>query len=262
MAIDPDFARPLTQCSDTSGSGTAQSCSFPVVYEQVPQKGDAFVYYTTTTNTGPLTINVNGSGAAPVLKWQGTALAAGDIQANKPVLMTFDGTNWLVSTIGNAPSGSSVTLNYFQPSNDRNGTLNPRNGNVALWAFVPPANVTFTHILVHISTADSSGLYSWGIYSSTGDLVASVTAASYAATGTVDLATIQGSKTLTGGQRYYFGITGNATVLAIWAGADEILPVNNGSGSATTAGVLPATTTIPSDSWLDTANEPYFVLHN
>lgn len=91
------------QCSDTSGSGTAQSCTTSPSF--TPVKGDVIVYYTTTSNTGALTLNVNSTSAAAVQKWLGTALASGDIPANKPVLMTFDGTNWQAHTIGNAPSG-------------------------------------------------------------------------------------------------------------------------------------------------------------
>jgi hypothetical protein len=74
--------------------------------------GSAIVYSTTTSNSGAgLTLNVNSLGAKSVAKWQSTTtLAAGDIAANKQVLMTYDGTNWETTTIGNAPSGGGVTL--------------------------------------------------------------------------------------------------------------------------------------------------------
>jgi hypothetical protein len=105
------IALPL-QCSDSSGSGTAQSCTTSPSF--TPVKGDAIIYYTTTANTGALTENVNSTSAAPVQKWDGTALASGDIKANTPVWEVFDGTNWQVQTIGNAPSGgggvTSVTI--------------------------------------------------------------------------------------------------------------------------------------------------------
>lgn len=106
---EPNFADSLLKCSDTSGSATAQSCTAPAGWTLPPLKGDVIVYYTTTANTGALTLNFNGSGAAPVQKQGGVALAAGDIQANKPVLMTFDGTNWNLQ-IGGSPAGSGATV--------------------------------------------------------------------------------------------------------------------------------------------------------
>lgn len=96
------------QCSDTSGSGTVQTCSTTPTF--VPAKGDTLVYYTTTQNTGALTENVNGSGAANVQKWQGTALSAGDIKANEPVLEVFDGTNWQISNVGLTSGSGAVCL--------------------------------------------------------------------------------------------------------------------------------------------------------
>jgi hypothetical protein len=98
-------ATSIPLCSDSSGSGTAQSCTTSPSF--TPSAGSVIAYTTTTANTGTgLTINVNSLGAKSVAKWQGTTtLAANDMLAGKYVLMTYDGTNWEASTIGNAPSG-------------------------------------------------------------------------------------------------------------------------------------------------------------
>lgn len=95
----------IAVCSDTSGSGTAQSCTTSPSF--TPVAGSVIVYTTSTPNSGTsLTINVNSLGAKPVAKWQNTTtLAAHDILSGVYVLMTYDGTNWEASTIGNAPSG-------------------------------------------------------------------------------------------------------------------------------------------------------------
>ena len=92
-------------CSDSSGSGTVQSCTTSPSF--TPSAGTVIAYTTTTANTGAgLTLNVNSLGAKSVAKWQGTTtLVANDMLAGKYVLMTYDGTNWEMSTIGNAPSG-------------------------------------------------------------------------------------------------------------------------------------------------------------
>jgi hypothetical protein len=91
-------------CNDSSGSGTAQSCSTSPTF--APSVGDQIVYKTTTANTGDVTINVNTAGAAHVRKWLGSStLASGDLAANIPELLTWDGSYWEVYTIGNVPSG-------------------------------------------------------------------------------------------------------------------------------------------------------------
>lgn len=100
----------LPSCSDTSGSATAQSCSTSPSF--TPVAGQSCVVYTTTTaNTGSsLTVNVNSLGAKAVAKWLGTTtLAAGDVPANKPVIICYDGTNWDLATVGNAPTGGAFT---------------------------------------------------------------------------------------------------------------------------------------------------------
>ena len=98
---------PPLQCSDTSGSGTTQSCTTSPSF--TPAAKDCITYNTTTTNTGALTLNVNSQGAKAVQKWLGSALVAGDVVANKPQYACYDGTNWQVMTIGNAPSAGGVT---------------------------------------------------------------------------------------------------------------------------------------------------------
>jgi len=103
-------------CLDTSGSGTVQSCTTTPTF--VPAAGDSIIYETTTTNTGDLTINVNGAGAVHARKWQASAtLAAGDLVAGVYMLATYDGTYWEFYTIGNAPAGAgAVQVVYSTPS--------------------------------------------------------------------------------------------------------------------------------------------------
>lgn len=95
-------------CADTSASGTAQVCNTSPSF--TPAANDCIIYTTTTANTGTgLTLNVNSLGAKSVAKWQGTTtLAANDVLAGKQVLACYDGTNWELGTIGNAPGGSSA----------------------------------------------------------------------------------------------------------------------------------------------------------
>jgi hypothetical protein len=97
------------KCADSSGSATAQTCTASPTLSSLAVN-TCIAYTTTTVNTGALTLNVSSLGAKPVVKWLGTALAAGDMPANKSQLLCYDGTNWNASTIGNAPSGGGGGL--------------------------------------------------------------------------------------------------------------------------------------------------------
>lgn len=108
--LNAGTATNLLSCADTSASGTAQSCTTSPSF--TPAANSCVIYTTTTANTGTgLTLNVNGLGAKSVAKWLGTTtLAAGDVKANSPQLACYNGTVWNLSTIGNAPSGGSITF--------------------------------------------------------------------------------------------------------------------------------------------------------
>lgn len=96
-------------CLDSSGSGTAQTCTTSPSF--TPGLGSWIIYKTTTANTGAgLTINVNSLGAKSVAKWQTTTtLAANDVRAGAFIPMYYDGTNWEAASIGNAPSTSGLS---------------------------------------------------------------------------------------------------------------------------------------------------------
>ena len=95
-------------CADTSGSGTAQSCTTSPSF--TPAASDCVIYTTTTANSGAgLTLAVNGAAAKSVAKWQNvTTLAANDVRASTENLACYDGTNWEIDKIGNAPGGSGT----------------------------------------------------------------------------------------------------------------------------------------------------------
>lgn len=100
------IASPLI-CADSSGSGTAQSCTTSPTF--TPASGDVLIYSTTTTNTGALTLNANASGAASVKKWMSSAaLVSGDVPSGVPMLAIYDGADWNIVDIGNAPTGGGT----------------------------------------------------------------------------------------------------------------------------------------------------------
>ena len=92
-------------CTDSSGSTTTYVCTTAPSF--TPAAKDCIHLTVGATNSGASTLNVNSTSAAPLQKWLGTALASGDLPASKTQTACFDGTNWQVSTIGNAPSGGT-----------------------------------------------------------------------------------------------------------------------------------------------------------
>lgn len=109
---------PINLCSDSSGSGTAQSCTTsPVSF--TPTTGIAIIYQTTTANTGDVTVNVNALGAKHIRKsFAAAVLGAGDLPANVPVVLVYDGTFWELFSTGNASvssPGGRLTLTTGTP---------------------------------------------------------------------------------------------------------------------------------------------------
>ena len=247
------------QCSDSSGSGTAQSCTTSPTF--TPAKGDAIIYYTTTANTGALTLNVDSSSAAGVQKWQGTALASGDIKANIPILLTFDGTHWQTSTIGNAPAGGGTSANSaLLTLGGAGGQTIAANSNTIVSSMPGPAgSVTFSYVIFNITTATSLAV-SFGIYGpcapSAGSCAAVCTtvAATYSSTGPQKVGCQQTTPiTITpapSGQYYYLAYTGQATDTGFYDGSPGFYAaICGGQGSSTSGGQLGGTTSIPAVSW-------------
>lgn len=127
-------ALPLT-CADTSGSGTAQSCTTTPTF--TPATGDCINYTTTTANTGTgLTINVNSTSARSVSKQQGstTTLAPNDVLANKQIRACFDAANtWEIDTVGNTPAAGITSISL--PTNIFGGATIPCTGPTCAFTF-------------------------------------------------------------------------------------------------------------------------------
>jgi hypothetical protein len=105
----------------------------------------------------------------------------------------------------------------------------------------------FGHLTVWVDAADAGHTAQFGIYSSTGALVASTTAAALSSTGLATLAISQGTVTMAAG-KYYFAAVGNAASTASLAeatGTWTFFKFASLSGSA-----MPSTITVPSDSYV------------
>lgn len=94
-------------CSDT-GSANALACSPTNAYGAYTT-GTALRVKVANANTGATTINVNSLGTKNVTKNGTTALASGDLAAGGIYLMTYDGTEFVVTqNLGSGGSGSAI----------------------------------------------------------------------------------------------------------------------------------------------------------
>lgn len=132
--------------------------------------------------------------------------------------------------------------------------------------FYLPNSVTFSNIIASFGTSDAGNNYDWGIYDNNGNLKAHVGAHAITSTGINDVAATGSPITLSAG-KYYFAFTGNATIARInspfvssvvivsFAAVQEV-------STTSTGGALPATISVPTDSWTtSTVNVHAFVLH-
>jgi hypothetical protein len=86
--------------SDTGGVNTIVVTLFPAVVNL--QEGATYRILVANTNTGAVTIDVNGLGAIALTKLSNVALAAGDILADSIIEVSYDGTQFqLLSGLGN-----------------------------------------------------------------------------------------------------------------------------------------------------------------
>ncbi len=108
--------------------GTANAITATTTPSFAPQAGSTICFKATATNTGAVTLNVNGSGAVNLLRGN-TALVAGDIQANQLVTATYDGATWQATggvgdNLGNHQATQTVTANannVYDIGNSTNG---------------------------------------------------------------------------------------------------------------------------------------------
>ena len=98
-----------TYAADAEASDTYVITLDPAVTAYVT--GQEFAFLANTANTGAATLNVNGLGAKTIVKHKSVTLANNDIKAGSVVYVSYDGTNFqMTSQLGNAPAGSGDLL--------------------------------------------------------------------------------------------------------------------------------------------------------
>jgi hypothetical protein len=176
-------------------------------------------------------------------------------------------------------SGSGANLTSLNASNISSGTL--PNARISGWPLSPafnlwtcnggqgqlltantllligftlPAPVTFSNLVIGVTTGDGTNNSDVGIYNSAGTLIADAGAQHFSTTGnTVKIAMVQGSQTIQPG-KYYLAYTSTATTFKpnVCYGGGDITFAYNASFGASSGGALPASITPPAEA-LNTA---------
>ena len=89
--------------------------------------GMVVVFEPANTNTGAVTIALNGLAAKAIVKWDGDALIAGDLAANVPAVLVYDGsTNFILlnpNFPATLPAVSGANLTALNADNLSSGTV-------------------------------------------------------------------------------------------------------------------------------------------
>jgi hypothetical protein len=130
--------------------------------------GQVFFIKITTANTGTSTLNLNGLGAKTLVKETSTALASGDLLANKIYAVAYDGTNFQVVDVADALKANLASPAFTGVPTAPTATAGTNTTQLATTAFVGSAltannqSLSLTSLSVgsgYTGDAGSSALY-------------------------------------------------------------------------------------------------------
>lgn len=105
---DQDGSAPLDYTADT-GAVNALVAAMPLPFDTLVV-GLPFGIRVAHTNTGPVTVNVDGLGVYPLHKLGGLELGVGDIQETQIIRIAWDGTNFQLLSYNSPPVTDAATL--------------------------------------------------------------------------------------------------------------------------------------------------------
>lgn len=106
--------------------------------------------------------------------------------------------------------------------------------------FTLEAELTFSHVVLSIATADVVNNYDAGIYSKAGALLANIGKQHLPSTGTQSFAALQGSVTLSPGLYIFAWTTDASTVAGLYYDLNAIAWIHGASFATGSGGTLPA----------------------
>lgn len=138
----------------STGTGTAYAVTLTgyTIDSVADLLGLPFVFKAHLSSTGAATLAVNGESPVALTRHDGTALQAGDVSLNQPVLVLFDGSNFRALNCLNVgvPPASAVTA----VTSEANGTATAlaTGTTVASGTLTLPAGKTWKHVRVVFAT--------------------------------------------------------------------------------------------------------------
>lgn len=106
--LDQDGSAPLDYADDTGAADALVAALSPALPALVV--GMPFGIKVGNTNTGAVTLNLNGLGALPLHKLGAQELAVGDIQAGQIISVAYDGANFQLLSYNSPPVTDATTL--------------------------------------------------------------------------------------------------------------------------------------------------------
>ncbi|MGY5794128.1 phage tail protein len=91
---------------------TNNTNAYTLTYDVPPVdyfRGEPFSFFVNATNTGPVTLSINGMPAEDLVQGDGTALKAGDLVAELPVMVTYNGSKFRMVTASANPSFGAIS---------------------------------------------------------------------------------------------------------------------------------------------------------
>lgn len=160
-------------CRSTTGNTTYTCDTTPATTEYTRDR--CYTLDADTANTTTATVSINTLGNKSILRRNGDALQAGDITANKPIGICYDGTQFIIQ--GDGGGGGALTGNYWAKTLYDGPVSHLSYGTVGttpyVWHVTIGAARTVSKIGFYIDSANPLGTscsggtcgITWGIYS-------------------------------------------------------------------------------------------------
>ncbi|MGH9449402.1 MAG: beta strand repeat-containing protein, partial [Terriglobia bacterium] len=213
--------------------------------------GSAFVVGTMVSNSttagSPATINVSGGypasggGSSTTVQVNGTALSTqSPVNFQSGALVTVSNPSAGTVQISAAPQA------FWTPGLYPNSTLGFGLNTEAVSGITLTYPVTASSITLSVNSTDSTSgdLYSFGIFNSSGTLVAHIAPTALTTIGNFTASFLEGTVSFAAGQ-YYVGTTANASTARVLAGTNAVTFLTDTNGAATTGGAQPSSITPP-----------------
>lgn len=151
----------------STGSGTAYAVTFPGlnITDVADVLGLPLVWKAHTSSTGAATLAINGEAAVTLSRHDGTALQAGDIALDAPVVVLFDGARFRALNVVNVGTPPSAAVTAVTDSANGTATALATGTTVAQVTATLPAGKTWKLVRVTFSTFldDAGGTTKAGI---------------------------------------------------------------------------------------------------